>query len=96
MTAKEARETTNCSDKTLEFIDLLRGKIKEEIDQRTSNGYLSGSVAISIKDTEVNHVVAVVEMVKELAKLGYYAGWDWRRNVTGINTAINLYFDWKG
>lgn len=96
MTAKQARETISCSDKTLEFMERLGGKIKEEIDQRTSNGYLTGSVVISMKDTSVNHVAAVEEIVKELEKLGYTAGWNWRNNIiTGMTTAIHLFFDWR-
>ena len=96
MTAKQARETTHCSDKTLDFMDRLWGKIKVEIDQRTSNGYLNGDVAIFIKNTGVNYVAAVEEIIKELEKLGYNADWNWRHDIiTGMSNAIHLYFNWK-
>ncbi|OIL84858.1 hypothetical protein [Oenococcus oeni] len=97
MTAKQAKETTRCNGKTLEFMERLREKVQEEIEQKTSNGYLEGEVSISIKSIEVNYIAAIAEIVKELEELGYCAGWTWMVNtITGMRKgAISLYFNWR-
>lgn len=95
MTAKQARETTRCSGKTLEFLERLRKSVLEEIEVKTSNGYLSGELVIWPKFFKVNYVAAVEDIVKELKKLGYDAAWKYK-NFTDkeTNKTISITFSW--